>query len=381
MDVLHIITTISRGGAENHLVDLIRHQVDAGFIVGVAWLKGTDYWKRNLANMGVRLFDLQIDNYWDFRAVLRLRRVIWREYPAIVHSHLPPAELCARVALIGIDRVFIVTKHNDAPFCRGFGRNQIGRWVARRAQRLICISEAVAGSVARHNLEVSAEKLRCIRYGVNADLYLDNRDSTARELRRVWGCTPDTVVFGCVARMVPQKDHATLLRAFSLLNRLNGDAKLVLVGDGPLRENIQSLAAILGVVDSMVIAGFHEDIPAVMNAIDVLCLTSLYEGFGLVLIEAMASAKPVLATRVSSIPEIVVDNVTGVLVEKQDVQGLHQGMQDLLSRKRREEFGRAGRARVITEFSLQAMFRKTDEVYAELGVVPLAEETSRGGAL
>jgi glycosyltransferase involved in cell wall biosynthesis len=371
MDVLHIITTISRGGAENHLMDLIRHQVDAGFLVGVSWLKGTDYWRESLEKLDVQLFDLQIDNYMDFRAVLRLRKVITEKKPRLVHAHLPPAELCARIALINFSHVkFIITKHNDAPFYRGSRDDLLGRWVAARSQRMICISQAVADSVAKKRLGVNTEKIRCIRYGVDGELYRENRNEVVRRFRHAWGCDNRVVIFGCVARMVPQKDHLTLLRAFARILAAGRSAKLVLVGEGPMLEDIQKEGDRLGLGGALVFAGFIENMPAVMNAIDVLCLSSLYEGFGLVLIEAMAVGRPIIATRISSIPEIVLDGVTGLLVEKQDEQGLYLAMQRLMMPSLRKEMGQSGRRRTLGEFTLGAMFRKTDAVYTEVDVLP-----------
>lgn len=367
--IVHVVTTISRGGAENHLVDLVRHQRSQGYRVGVAWLKGTNYWQECLQGLGVTLVDLRADRAIDARAILKLRRMFQRLSPSLVHAHLPPAELYARLALVGLKSDFLVSKHNDSPFYAGFGEEWLGRWVARRAKRVICISEAVAESVARRSLRIESERVRCIPYGLDATNYIKPHDEAAQALRNAWRCDASSVVFGCVARMVSQKDHESLLQAFAQLRAEVGqDAKLVLVGRGPLEDKLRRRVVELGLGDSAVFAGFHENMPAVMQALDVLCLTSLYEGFGLVLIEAMAAGKPVLATRVSAIPEIVQDGRTGVLVPRQGVPAIAQAMRGLLAESTRRAMGSAGRERVRTVFTLEAMCRRTDEVYAELGI-------------
>jgi hypothetical protein len=144
--ILHVITTISRGGAENHLFELIKSQVGQGFKVSVAYLKGDGYWRNEYESIGVLVVDLRMGNYGELRPIFRLLSVIRKYRPSIVHAHLPPAELYTRLSLIGITRTripLIISKHNDERFYKGPAQKMLGSWVAKRAERLIAISDAV----------------------------------------------------------------------------------------------------------------------------------------------------------------------------------------------------------------------------------------------
>jgi glycosyltransferase involved in cell wall biosynthesis len=140
-------------------------------------------------------------------------------------------------------------------------------------------------------------------------------------------------------------------------------AKLVLIGTGPLEFSLKRLAEELRIHDRVVWAGFREDIPVVMNTLDVFALTSVYEGFGLVLLEAMASGRPVVASSVSAIPEILLDRVTGILFPPARTDLLAAAFRQLESDSYREFLGRNGRERVKTEFTVEKMVESTDKVY------------------
>ena len=146
MKVLHVITGLNRGGAESHLVELVRHQCASGMDVSVAYFRGSGYWTARLEELGAKVHRLGFLFYGDPRPYLGLRRMLKSARFDLLHAHLPPAELYSRVALIGIARTslpLIVSKHNEAPFYNGPGQGVLCRWVARRAEWVIAISDAV----------------------------------------------------------------------------------------------------------------------------------------------------------------------------------------------------------------------------------------------
>jgi glycosyltransferase involved in cell wall biosynthesis len=191
-------------------------------------------------------------------------------------------------------------------------------------------------------------------------------DAEARgALRRDWGVAPEALLFGTVARLVPQKSLHTLITAFSLVRarRPDVEARLVLVGRGPLEASLRSLAAQLGVSQEIIWAGFRTDIPVVMTAMDVFVLSSIFEGFGLVLLEAMAASRPVVATRVSAIPEVVGDGEAGVLVPPENPEAMATAMLDMLDADRRLAFGQRGRQRLHDHFKPDRMIDETLRIY------------------
>ena len=186
----------------------------------------------------------------------------------------------------------------------------------------------------------------------------------ASALRLEWGVEPHEVLYGIVARLAEQKSIDTLLRAFAELRRqASTPVRLAIVGQGPLEAGLRSLASELGIADRVVWAGFRTDIPVVMRALDVFTLSSIYEGFGLVLLEAMEASRPIVASDVSAIPEIVVDGETGRLVPPREPQPLAQGMSALLSADVRTRMGRKGHERLVADFSVERMTDLTMAVY------------------
>ena len=367
MKVLHVITTINRGGAENHLIELVRTQAQQGLVVMVAYLKGDGYWATTLREFGVRVEPLGLTRYGDLSPILKLRVLIRSVAPDIVHAHMPPAELYTRLALLLLypAPVMVISKHNDEPFFRGPGQRAMGGWVARRATRMIAISDAV-NAYARNHLNMPADRVTTVYYGIDPRPYEQIRDSQRQDVRAEWSIPPGAWVIGTVARLVPQKALHVLLNAYAQYRAQARQAsRLVLVGRGPLETGLKALSSQLGLDNEIIWAGFREDIPVVMKAFDAFVLTSSYEGFGLVLLEAMAAARPVVASRVSAIPEIVQDGMTGLLCESADHVGFGHALLRLEEAEVRVILGNAGHDRALTHFTLERMAEATLAVYKE----------------
>ncbi len=364
MRVIHVITQINRGGAENHLFELVKGQLGHGLEVLVAYLKGDGYWTLPLRKLGAGVEPLRLTRYGDLGPIARLRDLINDWQPNLVHAHLPPGELYARLALLGFGSIpFVVSKHNDEPFYSGLGNLTLGRWVARRAARVIAISNAVRSYVASQ-LSIPLNRVAVIHYGIDPSPYAAVDSETRSAVRAGWGIRPEELVIGTVARLFPQKALHVLLEAYTAYRKVGRrPARLVIVGRGPLEQDLKSIAARLGIEADIVWAGFREDVPAVMTAFDVFVLTSAYEGFGLVLLEAMAAARPVIATAVSAIPEIVQDNVTGMLCPPRDHARIGAAIMQLEDSNERARLGLAGRVRAMDQFTLERMVTRTITLY------------------
>lgn len=280
MRILHVITTINRGGAENHVVDLAVAQADRGADVAIAYLKGDGYWAKRLSTAGVRVEPLGLKRYGAIAPFFALRR-LFRDYaPDLIHAHLPPAELYTRAALLpsGSGQPLLITKHNDEPFYPGPGHDVVCRWVMQRACRAIAISNAV-NRYSRDHIQLADNKLRTVCYGIDCGPF-ETVDASARQtLHAEWGIKNGEMVIGTVARLVPQKALHALLTAFGRYKSISKrQPRLVIVGRGPLMEELKDQAERLTLSNSIVWTGFREDIPAIMHAFDVFSLTSAYEG-------------------------------------------------------------------------------------------------------
>lgn len=368
MIVLHVITTINRGGAENHLMELIQGQASAkDNSITVAFLKGDSYWRDDLERMGCKVVDLEMSRYGDLEPLFQLRKLIKKIRPDVVHAHLPPAEMYARMALVLDTRTtFLISKHNDNPFFGGQGALQMERWCAARTSGVIAISDAVGRYFRQRWPKRLSDKIQRIHYGLSTGPYEGSDGRAAAALREAWDCSEATLVLGTVARLVEQKALDVMLTGFAAAasHESAPEMKLVIVGRGHLEAPLRALCGELGIEDRVVFAGFHEDIPAVMQAFDVFLLTSEFEGFGLVLLEAMAAARPVIATNVSAIPEIVVDGQTGILIPARDSGALSTAILKMIPRELRAQLGAAGAYRVSDTFKPGLMVDRTMTAYA-----------------
>lgn len=367
MKVLHVITSICRGGAENHLTVLAIEQAKQKISVTVAYLKSEPYWLNTLEKNHVRVVSLDMGYYGDIKPIIKLRSLIHKLQPDIVHAHLPPAEIYTRIALLGISAKklpLIISKHNEGDFYNGFGHRYLGSWVAQRAKHVISISDAVKNNQCINYLDFPPDKVTTIYYGIDPTPYENAYDEDIKKIRSIWFVNDDTYLIGTIARLVPQKSLHTLLEGFSFyLKMATKPAKLVIVGVGHLESELKKQATELGIQEQVIWAGFREDIHLVINALDVFTLTSVYEGLGLVLLEAMAAGKPIVASNVSAIPEVVSNGMTGILFTPSNPMQLAEALKFFENQNNRLSFGNTGKDKVKKHFTVDNMIARTLAVY------------------
>lgn len=281
--------------------------------------------------------------------------------PALTHTHLMHGDLYGAAAArrAGVRRI-VSTKHNDDTFRRLPGIRGLNRCNNRRACALIAISDWVARFV--HEVEgVPTEKITTIHYGIDdPGIGAGNPDE-----RRECGIADTVVVLGIIARLVRQKGHRDLLDACAQLQREGIRFELLIVGQGPLERDLQRRVARLRLEDVVRFAGYRPDVYTVLRGIDVFVHPSLWEGFGLSILEAMAAARPIVATRVSAIPELVEPETSALLVSPGDpaclAAALKRCIQDPALRAR---LGSAARQRWQKHFSREKMVERTLHFYA-----------------
>jgi len=240
MLILHIITTVNRGGAENHLAELVSGQVTRGHDVAVAYLKGDGYWAGYYRKLGVEVFPLGLKRYGDIKPLLLLRKAISALRPDVVHAHMPPAELYGRLSLIGSPSsiVFIISKHVDGRFFHGSeGQTEsllgaaLARFVARRAKYVIAVSQAVKDFMTSELVGLPPDKVTVVRHGVRTDAYDEVPADAVADVRHRFGIAADDITIGTVARLVRQKSLHILLTAFSQFQaRAACRSRLLIVG-------------------------------------------------------------------------------------------------------------------------------------------------------
>jgi glycosyltransferase involved in cell wall biosynthesis len=322
-----------------------------------------DDYLKTLPAQGAAVYPVRISRDIDPACFLKIFQLLRKIKPALVHTHLIHGDTygIAAAALAGVAAI-VSTRHNDDTFRQTIALRALNRLVNRKISRVIAISDWVARFA--HEVEaVPQGKIFTIHYG-QAPL----QPSRAREsVRRELGFGPEHIVLGIIARLVPQKGHRCLLDAFSQASSRDSRLRLLIAGDGELRDSLQHHVSSLRLDGIVAFAGYRTDVPELLAGLDIFVHPSLWEGFGLAILEAMAMARPVIATKVSAIPELVKDGLTGLLVPPADSQSLAQAMLDLSGDELlRQKLGRAAHERWQNLFSVESMVTKTMQLYDTL---------------
>jgi len=229
------------------------------------------------------------------------------------------------------------------------------------ATRIIANSQATKRALLRNAPWLDSERIEVIYNGIDVQPF---SQSSSHDLRLEWGIKKNEPLLGFVGQLDERKGIRVLLAAFQRIKREIPNARLVFVGRGPLHEMIENEIKAHRWSDAVLLPGFWDDIVGVMQAIDILLLPSYWEGFGIVLIEAMAAGKPVISTDTSSMPEIIVDDQTGYVVPPGDAEALAEHTIRMLQNSvLREQFGRAARQRVTELFTMERMIDQLENLF------------------
>jgi glycosyltransferase involved in cell wall biosynthesis len=356
MKILHIITTIERGGAEKAVLTLAIAQKERGHEVTVAPLKGELDLLPIFRNHGIHILTHLKDKN-PLRQVSLLRKI--RDNYEVVHAHLPRAELVARGALK--QGLLVITRHNSEQFFPGapkFLSSRISRSVTKKST-VIAISNAVLVFLARNKELHSTARCSVIYYG-----YLPTEKKSSKSFEKSRSRLQNSVVnIGTISRLVPQKNLTLLLQLTHNLISRGHNVVTSIVGAGSQEFFLRKWVSDAGIEKSVRFLGKSDRISEFLQELDFFVLTSTYEGFGLVLLEACDNSVPIIASNISAIPEVLGSNHPG-LFEVGSLESLLQVFEKLFNSKLlqtrviREQRGR------LELFSISNYVIKHDEVYS-----------------
>jgi glycosyltransferase involved in cell wall biosynthesis len=371
--VLQVVGNSVIGGAENHVLTLVRALDPARYQVAVVCPRaGPLVDALQAAGVPVHLIEMvkpAPDDEYELSlpplsALFALMRR-WR--PDIVHSHLYPAHLHATLAgeLAG-PRGLVTTAHTlvvrpgDA-------------WLARLTSgRVIAVSRAAKARLVETG--VSARRIRVIYNGIEPHYFADETAS-AQRIRQQLGIAAEAPVVGIIARLSPEKGHEAFLSIARDVATRWGDSRFLIVGTGPMAAALEAQTAALGLGKRVIFTGARRDVTALNHVIDLFLLPSREEALPLAVLEAMAARRPVVASAVGGVPEVVRDGETGFLVSPDDHDGFVRAVETLLAQPGlRARLGLAGQHRVRRRFGVNQMIRETLRFYRAI----LDGETRRG---
>ena len=387
MKLLHIITRLDMGGsAQNTLLsclELSKKDYDVVLAHGLSLeSRMTDLEKNSVEKQigrakgnGLRVIAIpslvrRIDPIRDIIALWSLWRLMIREKPTVVHTHTSKAGILGRLAarLAGVP--FIVhTTHGHVFY--GHFNPLVTRlfllmetFFASFTAKMVALTEGERNDFIRYAV-CKPEKLVTIHSGVEIDRFRNARVDRKKK-KIALGLNPNRQVVGTVGWLLPIKGPMYLLKAMDQVWHRCKAAELVFVGKGQLEQDLKNEALRMGVSEKVKFLGWRDDIHEIIPTFDVFVLPSLNEGMGRVLVEAMASGRPIVASRTGGIPDLVVHEQTGLLVSPADESGLADAIHRILNDPEKAKImGQKGKDR-SKRFSVASMVAELDALYTDL---------------
>ncbi|MBI2231897.1 MAG: glycosyltransferase family 4 protein [Deltaproteobacteria bacterium] len=354
LKILHIDPERNWGGGEAQVLGLLTYLCRKGHRSDLLAHPGGRLFEQS-GPLGVKRLSLVVRNDLDLRPVPALRRLIRSEKYDIVHFHtkrahalslwLPRGPRCPK---------YVVTRRMDYPETKSWYTRYLYN---RRVDGVVAISRVIMNLLIEAGVE--RDRIRLIHSGIDPQRFDRCADRSA--------ATEYEAVVGIIASLEERKGHRYLLEAAAMLKRRGHKVRYLLAGEGSARDQLEEGVRALNLEDEVRFCGFVSDAPDFLSQIDIFILPSLYEGLGVAVLEAMAAAKPVIASRVGGLPELVADGETGLLVAPKSVDGLAGAIARLADdRSLAREMGKKGAERARASFSLEQMAAQNEAYYYEL---------------
>lgn len=360
MKIVLMITGLGIGGAETQVCSIADKLYELGHEVNLIYLTGNNEINPKHKDIGVIGLDMKKTPLGLLRALKQCRNILIKLNPDVLHAHMIHANIFSRLLrVITPIPLVISTAHN-----------------ANEGGRLRMLTYRITNSLADLSTNVSGEALQSfiaqkamdsehstvVYNGIDTDKFIYNKDS--RDIiRQELNLEENHFLFLAVGRLTDQKDYPNLLKAFAVINANNINTKLAIVGKGELNEEIKELSNKLNLQDSVYFLGARTDVNKLMSACDCFVLASKYEGFGLVVGEAMATQRVVIGTDCGGVKEVI--GSEGFLVEPEDYRALAEAMQKVidLDLHQRKHIGLQARQRILNKYSLNAAIDTWLELY------------------
>lgn len=332
---------------------------------------------RKRLDSGIEVLPLALRNEIDFFAAWQLARKIRELQPDIVHAHDPHGVAMAAIALAigsGAHRPFLVAARRvDFPL----KPNLFSRWKYRQVDQFVAASDAIRTILLRNG--VPPERVATVHEGI--DIGQVTR-TAAIDARKEFSFPSDSTIVGNIAALVPHKGQKYFVEAAALVAKEMPNARFVILGEGELRSSLESQIRQFKLERTILLGGFRPDVLALLKGFDLLVMSSVTEGLGTSLLDAMAAEIPIVATTAGGIPEVVQDGETGLLVPPQNGRALAEAILTLLKdADRRRQLATAGLARVQQKFSVDRMVDDTLAEYEKLVAKAPSREENPPGSL
>jgi glycosyltransferase involved in cell wall biosynthesis len=370
--LLFVIDNLEFGGGERVFAQIINGLSPEQYEICLASNPGGGLYQ-SLINKDVCCIPLDFSKRANPALIFKLIKIIKDKKIDIVHGQGARAEFYARITarLAGgtkyVSTIAMPVEGYDVGILRKSIYLLFDRATERYVDKVIVVSDILKRAlINRHG--ISSDKVIRIYNGIEISHYdPDMMDSRSVEIRDRLGVKKDAILVGAIGRLVWQKGFEFLIRCLQQVVKAHREIKVIFVGDGPLRSNLEELSLSLEVKGITIFTGFRSDIKDLLSAVDIVVVPSLLEGFPMVTLEAMAMAKPIIATTIDGIMEQISDGVEGLLVPPKDSVALATAINKMIENTElAHSLGSAARKRLEREFTVEKMIDETEEVYRSL---------------
>ncbi len=369
-NILYVIDNLEFGGGERGFLQIIKGLYKGKYTIHVASNPGGEF-ENKLMEMGIHHESVNMESRFNPFTILKLMRIIRKQGFYIIHSQGARADFFTRIAIrISKSKPRVVSTiqmpvegFNVSPL-RKNGYRFFDRLTECYVDTFIVVSDFLKKTLIERHGKLTQRVVK-IYNGVELSQY--HPDAKYGKLRKEWGIPQNVPFIGAIGRIVWQKGFEYLIQAIPDIVKDVPDVKFLFVGDGPLKKELEDLAGNLKIKERIIFSGFRSDIKEILSAVDLLVIPSLLEGFPMVTLEAMAMAKPIIATNINGITEQITDGVNGILVPPKDPSALAKAVIRVLNdRDFAWSMGLLAREKVEKEFSVEKMVAETEKVYWSL---------------
>ncbi len=368
INILHTITVFGIGGAEKNLLSIVKNHDRNKFNIFVAYSFGgeleDEFKKTDVHFYKFQNTKLKFKSFRGFITVFKLYKFIKKQKIDIVHTHLFVSYIWGGVAA-KLARAKLI---NSVQNIRDISAGKVYKYLqfleklyARFTNRVIVYNQTTKEIMV--NRGINSRKIEIVSGGVDISKLASYRKSDLRSIREKYHLS-DSQIVGTSGGLRPVKNHKLFLKAAAEVLKIISDVKFVITGDGSEKEKLKILSLKLGLHDKVVFTGFVDDLYSVMATFDIFVLTSFSEGQPVTILEAMALGKPVIATAVGGVPELIKNGETGILVPSDDVRSLSVAIIDLLQNEyERKKIALAGQKMVEDNYNIKQMVKQIENIY------------------
>ena len=365
INILHVISKLPIGGVENQLLLTLKNYDRIKLNPLVCSLLDKGEIGKEIEDAGIEVIALnKLKHRFDRSIAKDIYKLIKTRNVKIVRTHQYHANLYGRLAAwLAKVPCIIASVHNVYTIDRKLHRRMINRFLARFTDKVVAVSEIVKKDILKYD-GLREDKVMIIHNGIDTERLL-NIDGNV--IRSEFNISSDVPVIGTIGRLTFQKGQKYLIEAVSKIKEKFPSIMLLIVGDGPIKDELQNYSKTLGLNKHVIFTGSRRDIPPLLAAMDIFVLPSLWEGLPNALLEAMASGKTIIATDIPPIREIINNEKIGILVPARDSKAMASSIELLLNDKTSAEtFCKSAQERAFSDFNITTTVDKYTNLYKDI---------------